>query len=250
MLDYQKNSGEYGIIRINYPEKRNAISEEMISLFNHYLEQAEKEQVKFLVLTSTGNKVFCSGGDLNYLHSDLSSEEAFLRLNKMKEVLYKIVTFPVPVICLLNGNALGGGCELATACDIRIAEEGAKFGFVQSNIGILPGWGGGTLLYKKVNPSFALQWIMEAKIFEVTSLQEKGWVQHIVNESEITNMDKLLNLYVNKSYKQMNLLKQQFNKNVFHDDLLETMTEEVRNTASLWGSPKHKQAVSKFLSHK
>src|SRR5690625_5646758 len=88
--------------------------------------------------------MFCAGGDLINFHGELTPDEAFSRLYPMKEVLYDIASFPVPTICLLNGDALGGGCEIATACDFRIAKETTKFGFVQSKLGIVPGWGGGT----------------------------------------------------------------------------------------------------------
>src|SRR5699024_11604183 len=77
--------------------------------------------IPFLVITSEGSNYFCAGGDLNTLHSGLPKSEVEEKLFFMNEVLYSIATFPVPVICLLQGNALGGGCELATACDIRIA---------------------------------------------------------------------------------------------------------------------------------
>src|SRR5699024_7524433 len=107
--------------------------------------------------------------------------EAEQRLLQMNEVLEKIIRFPVPVVALLNGNALGGGCELATACDIRIAKTGSVFGFVQSNIGILPGWGGGAILYKKVAASFALDWLTKGNLYAADELLEKGWVHQIID---------------------------------------------------------------------
>lgn len=110
------------------------------------------------------------------LHGGMEASEALEKLRVMKEVLYEIVTFPVPVICLLQGNAFGGGCELATACNIRIAKAGTEFGFVQSNLGILPVWGGGAILYEKIQPSFALQWLIEGEMYDAASLLENGWI--------------------------------------------------------------------------
>src|SRR5690625_4614006 len=127
----------------------------MADQFANILEQIKERAIPFLVIKSAGDSTFCAGGDLNDFHGALNEEEAYNTLHTMKQVLFQIVTFPVPTICLLQGNAFGGGCELATACDIRIAREDASFGFVQTNFGILPGWGGGALLYEKVHPSFA-----------------------------------------------------------------------------------------------
>src|SRR5690625_4132257 len=95
------------------------------------LEEAKEDPPKFLVITGRG-KMFSAGGDLLDLHGELSADEAFSRLYPMKEVLFELVNFPMPTIGLLNGNALGGGCELATACDIRIAKNTSEFGFVQT----------------------------------------------------------------------------------------------------------------------
>ncbi|RKQ37386.1 enoyl-CoA hydratase/isomerase family protein [Oceanobacillus halophilus] len=249
-LEYQKADQGYGIILINRPEKRNAISEEMIAMFRRCLKQARKDNIKFLVITSAGEKMFCSGGDLTYLHANLGESEALERLNPMKDVLYEIASFPVPVIGVLNGDALGGGCELATACDIRIAKESAKFGFVQSNLGILPGWGGGVLLYEKVHPTFALQWLMEGKVYDTHLLKDKGWINRIVAEHELEDYDKLLQSYISKNSRQMLLLKKQYIKNRKRNTLYGDMSAEVEQTASIWGSEEHKLAVGKFLARK
>src|SRR5699024_12371085 len=103
----------------------------MADLFVEKIKIARNRDIKFLIITGAGEKMFCSGCDLNHLHGDLSSDEAFKELYPMKECLYELVSFPVPTVCLLNGDALGGGCEIATACDFRIGKKGTKFGFVQ-----------------------------------------------------------------------------------------------------------------------
>src|SRR5699024_10079246 len=163
------------VLTLNRPEKRNAISIEMARQLSSLLTEIKERPIPFLVIKSAGEGVFCAGGDLNELHGELSEQEAYETLNMMKQVLYQIVSLPIPTIGLLQGNALGGGCELATACDIRIAREGTTFGFVQSNLGILPGWGGGAILYEKVSPSFAFQWLTEGEMYPASFLLEKGW---------------------------------------------------------------------------
>lgn len=246
---YQKITDlNYGQILINRPDKHNAISKEMAEEFKKCLAMANQDEIKFLVITGAGDKMFCAGGDLNDLHGNLTPDEAFLQLYPMKEVLYEIVSFPVPTICLLNGNALGGGCEIATACDFRIARYTSTFGFVQTNLGITPGWGGGTLLYEKVNPNFAYQWLLEARIFNAEKLEQTGWLHHVVKDEEMGNTEKLLKPYLIKSYKQMKILKNQYKKKISSLGLASLMNEEVRNCANLWDSKEHIKAVEKFLN--
>lgn len=238
----------YGTITLNRPEKRNAISKDMALKLDELLVTLKENPPKFLVIKSAGENVFCAGGDLTELHGDLSENEAFERLSYMRKVLYKIVTFPVPVIALLQGNALGGGCELATACDIRIARENTKFGFIQSNLGILPGWGGGAILFKKVHPSFALQWISEGAIFPASYLEKKGWLHHIVSENEWHDEERILNNYTNKTIDQLQFIKNQFLRYLDVPLLEQQMEEESRQSAYLWPSEEHKLAVQRFLN--
>src|SRR5699024_4983776 len=166
MVIYERHEQGFGIIRLNRPEKHNAISPAMIDLLKEYIQTAKEDRIKFLVITGTGDKTFCAGGDLNELHGALSQDEAFALRYPMKEVLYELASFPLPTICLLNGNAFGGGCELATACDFRYAKENTEHGFIQSTLGILPGWGGGTLLYEKVGSNFAYHWLTEGRKYD------------------------------------------------------------------------------------
>ena len=239
---------EYGVLTLNRPEKRNAISIDMARQLSSLLTEIKDRPIPFLVIKSAGEGVFCSGGDLSELHGELSEQEAYETLGFMKDVLSQIVSLPIPTIALLHGNALGGGCELATACDIRIAREGTKFGFVQSNLGILPGWGGGAILYEKVSPSFALQWLTEGEMHPAGFLLEKGWLHQLVDEVSWNDMDDLLQPYIRKSTKQMRYLKAQFKTAINSDELLDKMDIESRNTASLWASEHHQQVVQSFLN--
>ncbi|GAB3799878.1 enoyl-CoA hydratase/isomerase family protein [Virgibacillus kimchii] len=248
LVTYARNESGYGEICLNRPEKNNAVSQEMTEELTSKIEEAKGDQIKFLVVTGRG-KMFCAGGDLLDLHGDLSTDEAFSRLYPMKEVLFELANFPVPTIALLNGNALGGGCELATACDIRIAKASTEFGFVQTKLGILPGWGGGALLYEKVNPSFAMYWLMEASILEADYLLQHGWLHKIVPiETWGEPANDVLKPYIAKSYAQMKMLKLQYKKKISSLGLSSFMSEEVRNCANLWETEEHKAALRQFLN--
>jgi enoyl-CoA hydratase len=236
------------VITINRAEKRNAISLSMAEELLTVVREAKEDSIKFLVLTGEGDRMFCSGGDLNDLHGDLNHEEAEQRLLKMMLVLYEIAIFPVPTIALLNGGAIGGGCELATACDIRIAKQGTKFGFIQSNLGIMPGWGGGTLLSKRVHTSFAYQWMMEGAVYGAEALEVRGWLHRLISSDDWTNRNTLLKPYQSKSLLQMKILKSQYLKEIDVIGLKESMMKEVNKCASLWETKEHRQAVEAFLN--
>lgn len=238
---------EYVKITLNRPEKHHAISKSMISQLKEAIDWAKSLKIKCLVLTATGDQSFCAGGDLNYFHSELTKDESFDRLYQMKEILYEIVSFPVLTLCLLNGNAFGGGCELATACDLRIAKKDAVFGFVQGDLGIIPGWGGGVLLYEKVHPTFALQWLTESKLYTANKLKQIGWLQAIVKEEDFTEINKLLKPYLNKTVEQMLHFKQQYKEKLQSLSLSALMNEEVRQCAQFWGSKIHQERVQRLL---
>lgn len=246
-IHYELYKEGYGKIILDRPEKRNAISLQMADQLLNALERAMRDDIKFLVITSSYDDVFCAGGDLKDFHSELDYEKAFSQLYVMKEVLFELVSFPVPTICLLNGNAFGGGCELATACDIRIAKATTSFGYIQTNLGILPGWGGGSLLYEKVHSSFAFQWITEGGIYDAPYLHERGWLHQITPDHKFDE-DELLLPYVKNSLEQMKILKAQYKESLSSLSLSAIMNEEVRQCASLWNSPKHQQAISEFFN--
>src|SRR5690625_129626 len=168
----------------------------------------------------------------------------------MKDFLYKLATFPLPTIALLHGMALGGGCELATACDFRIAREKTQFGFVQSKLGIIPGWGGGSLLYEKVDPSFAYEWMMEAQIYEASYLKERGWIHNIIPYNLWGKLHILLEPYLDKSFEQMKILKSQYKSKLSVLSFSALMNDEVRQCSQLWNSQQHKEKVQQFLEKK
>ncbi|GEN30332.1 enoyl-CoA hydratase/carnithine racemase [Cerasibacillus quisquiliarum] len=240
----------YGLIRIERPEKHNAISDDMICSFYKAIQNAKANQSKCLVITGAGERMFSSGGDLRDLNIDLSVDEAYRKLSNMQVVLQEILAFPVPVICLLNGDALGGGCEIATACDIRIAKEGTKFGFVQSTIGITPAWGGGAILYEKVHPSFAFHWLTQGKIYSDRLLEKKGWIHERIPEVKWDSLEEIIAPYLQKSRQLLQTLKRQYQDKLSLEKLIGEMENEVKQCSTLWHTKEHIHAVNRFLKGK
>lgn len=232
-------------LSINRPEKRNAINFQLIKEFDEAIDWAEKEPaVKIIVIRGTGDRAFCSGGDLSEFHALHTEEDAFRMLSQMGEVLYKLATCLKPTIAYLNGHAVGGGCEIATACDVRVVKEGAKLGFVQGNQAITTGWGAGTLLMEKLPSSQALHLLYSASIITAGEAKEKGFATELVQEEQafLSYVEQFSNkqLEVLQAYKQILLRKWEMT------NLKERMLEEIKACSKLWEKDEHLEAVDKF----
>ncbi|GGC80529.1 3-hydroxybutyryl-CoA dehydratase [Thalassobacillus devorans] len=250
-ITYENFPSGLAKITLNRPDKMNAVSKQMTAELSEVLKQArDEEELKCLVITGSGDRAFCTGGDLQDLHGDLNAGEAFQVLYPMKEVLYQLASFPVPTVAVLNGQARGGGCEIATACDFRFAIQNASFGFVQGELGITPGWGGGALLYEKIRPEFAFQWLVEAEMYSSERVAEMGWAHRLIEREELENLEQLLSGFLDKSIEQMKVWKRQYDKKLSMIALSPVMDEEVRACAKLWESEEHKEAVNRFMNRR
>ncbi|MBX0356552.1 enoyl-CoA hydratase/isomerase family protein [Halobacillus sp. Nhm2S1] len=238
----EKKEG-YAVLTLNRPEKMNAISKQMTKEFYQALIELKKENLKFLVVTGAGDRAFCAGGDLRELHGEMSAEQAYTTLHPMKEVLYELAAFPVPTIAVLNGQARGGGCEIATACDFRYGIEGASFGFIQANLGIIPGWGGGTLLYQRINNDVAAHWLMDADMYSAEQVYRIGWLHKMIT---VNWNEDIFSSFLNKTHEQMKIFKRQYMDHMEFNRLSERMEREVRQCSLLWESDEHKEAVRNF----
>jgi 3-hydroxypropionyl-coenzyme A dehydratase len=132
---------DIAIIKINRPEVLNALDKEVATQLYTGIEIADiDDKIKTVIITGSGEGSFCAGGDLRYV-INIDPIEAESYASFMHNLLNKIENLEKPVIAAINGYALGGGCQLALACDIRIASNSAKIGQTDVTVGIPPGWG-------------------------------------------------------------------------------------------------------------
>ena len=136
-----ENENEVTIITINREEAMNALNVELLAELEQILGEIDLEEIRCVIITGAGKKSFAAGADIGSMQYFSKKEgEIFSRLGS--RIFRMIETFPIPVIAAINGYALGGGCELAMACDIRIASENAVLGQPETGIGVTPGFGG------------------------------------------------------------------------------------------------------------
>jgi enoyl-CoA hydratase len=246
----EKREMGYLLFTIARSEKRNAVNYDVMEGLKEAISFAGDSKIKALVITGEGDRAFCSGGDLSVFHELQTKEEAYPMLSKMSNILYSLLTLTKPTIALMNGPAVGGGCELAAACDFRLARAGVKAGFVQGKQAITTGWGGGTILAEKLPALSSMKLLMEANIQSVEHLKKVGFIDYIYSNNPISScesyMEKLLavDLEVLESYKMMWIRKWEENK------LRERIEKEVSNCSVLWESESHHHYVKNFISKK
>ncbi|WP_077211421.1 enoyl-CoA hydratase/isomerase family protein [Bacillus dakarensis] len=230
------------------PQKRNAINYEVMDGLRDAINFTKKENVKGLVITGEGDQAFCSGGDLSVFQNLRTEEQAYEMLSKMANILYELLVLPKPTVALMNGTALGGGCELATACDFRVVRKGIRAGFVQGDLAITTGWGGGTILLEKVPLSIGMKMLYEAKRYTAEELIHMGFAQYIYeSEPEVgfkENMSEkfLMEEGVLRAYKEMMIRKWE------EKNIKEKIEKEIRKCSKLWASDAHHQRVDSFLN--
>lgn len=169
------------MLTFNRPHVRNALT---LAAMHEFAEAVEtlyhsQDQICAVIVTGAGTAAFCAGGDLNDLHDQPTEQHARRFITVMGDALLALERFPTPVIAAINGYALGGGSEIAMACDIRLVDETAQMGFVQMNLALIPGWGGGQRLLRAVGYARALDILLQAKPMHAPELVALGLAAHI-----------------------------------------------------------------------
>ena len=179
-----------GIITINRPKALNAFNNEVLDEFNNLLDEIEKDnRIKVVIITGEGERTFCAGADLVEIKN--SAKEEFLQfIENGQTLMRKIETIKKPFIAAINGFALGGGLELALACDIRIASENAKLGTPEVGVGLIPGWGATQRLPKVIGLGRAKELILTGVHITAKDAENIGLVNKVVVPEELINTAK------------------------------------------------------------
>jgi 3-hydroxypropionyl-coenzyme A dehydratase len=171
---------DIAIIKINRPEALNALNTDVIYELSRTIDIiAVDDDIKAVIITGVGERSFCAGADISYM-VNITPIMAEKYASSAQEVLNKIEKLEKPVIAAINGFALGGGCELAMVCDIRIASNNAKLGQPEVTIGIPPGWGGTQRLLRIVGPSKAKEMIFTGKMISAEEAEQIGLVNKVI----------------------------------------------------------------------
>ena len=187
LLDLQSDK-DIAIVKINRPEVLNALNKEVMSELSTAIDiVGADEKIKVLIITGTGERSFCAGADIRYV-VNIDPIEAERYATFIHTLLNKIENLEKPVIAAINGYALGGGCELALASDIRIASSNAKIGQTEATIGIPPGWGGTQRLLRIVGLAKTKELIYTGKMITAYEAERIGLVNKLVS---LTPKDEL-----------------------------------------------------------
>ncbi|WP_207433935.1 enoyl-CoA hydratase/isomerase family protein [Sabulibacter ruber] len=174
-----ENKGGIMVITVNRPNKMNALNIETVKELNTAMQEVyDDPEVRGVILTGSGEKAFVAGADIAEI-AELNEVNGRRFAERGQDVFSMIEESPKPVIAAVNGFALGGGCELAMACHIRVASENARFGQPEVNLGIIPGYGGTQRLTQLVGKGRAMELMMTGDMISAAEAKEYGLVNHV-----------------------------------------------------------------------
>jgi enoyl-CoA hydratase len=238
--------GSVAIITINRPEKRNALNIQTRAEGAAILDEVRADDsVRVVVFTGAGDKAFIAGADI----AEFRNRTAITQREVMLErgLFNAIDTFPKPVVAMINGYCLGGGCELALACDIRVASNKASFGQPEINLGIIPGGGGTQRLTRLVGEGKAMELILTGEIIDAQTAYALGLVNHVVPADQLeTKTMAIANRIAEKSPIALRLAKEAI-KLASRSSLDEGLRREVDLFALCFSSEDKDEGVTAFL---
>ncbi|HEY0544203.1 MAG TPA: enoyl-CoA hydratase-related protein, partial [Pyrinomonadaceae bacterium] len=238
--------GRVAIVTINRPEKRNALNIQTREEGAQVLEELrDDDSVGVVVFTGAGDKAFIAGADI----SEFAGRTALTQREVMlgRSLFTAIDSFPKPVIAMVNGYCLGGGCELALACDLRIASETASFGQPEINLGIIPGGGGTQRLTRLVGEGKAMELILSGEIIDAHTAYNIGLVNTVVPAADLAAKTmELANRIAEKSPIALRMAKEAV-KLASRSNLDEGLRREVDLFALCFSSEDKDEGVNAFL---
>lgn len=234
-------------LAIHRPKVKNAIDRKTMEEMGVAVELAGRDRdLRALILTGSG-EAFISGGDLRYFQSLSTDRQVREMLSMMGRVLMRIERLPVPTIAAVNGYAIGGGTEVALACDIRVAATGASFMFRQVDVGLITAWGGGQRLQRLVGPARASRLLLLGETVSAQEALALGLVDRVVARSKLMSETRdLARRIAAKPPLAIRAMKRALvqGRNV---PFQRGLALEEKLFRSLWKSKDHDEAVAAFL---
>ena len=235
------------ILTITRPKALNALNSKVLDEIDQTLSNINLNKIKALIITGAGEKSFVAGADIGEM-SKLSKKEGEAFGKKGNDIFRKIETFPIPVIAAINGFALGGGCEIAMSCDIRICSENAIFGQPEVGLGITPGFGGTQRLARIVGPGMAKQMIFTGQTIKAQEALRIGLVNEIYPQNELMENAKKIADNIGKNI--VHAVKN--SKNAINDGLQVNIDKAIEIEEKLFGdcfeNKEQKEAMNNFLN--
>ncbi len=236
-----------GIIVISRPRVLNALDIPTLEQLEAALSELEGSgAVGLVIITGTGSKAFCAGADIKESRR-LTEEELLERVKLGQRVFNKIENLQKPVIAAINGYALGGGCELAMACDLRIASKESKMGLPELKLGGIPGWGGTQRLARLVGKGRAMELILSGRMVEAQQAKEMGLISMVFPADELLEKTKkLASEIIIRAPQALKYAKWAVNKSV-EVSLQVGLDYEVLYSSLLFATRDNKEGAEAFL---
>ena len=234
-------------ITFNRPKALNALNGALLGELSHALDEiAADESIRVLILTGAGDKSFVAGADISELATfDSLKAKAFARHGH--RIIDKLQQLPIAVIAAVNGFALGGGTEIAIACDFIYASENAKFGQPEINLGVIPGFGGTQRLPRLIGTNMAKELIFTGKMISAEEALQLGLANKIVAAEDLMNeVLKTAGVIASKGKVSLREAKQAIN-NGMNMDLASACSVEIDAFSLCYASPDAKEGTSAFL---
>jgi enoyl-CoA hydratase len=243
---YTKSEG-IATITINRPKALNALNKEAVQEISARLDDAEADPaIRVITITGAGDKAFCVGLDLKAIQGISPVEGMNLSILGQK-LTQKIEDLTKPVIAAVNGYALGGGLELAMACDIRIASDNANVGQPELNVGLIPGWGGTQRLPRLVGRGRAKELIFTAKMIDAKTAKDLGLLSTVVPQDKLASAVKdLATQLMTKPPVGLQLAKQLINTSI-ETDLTKGLVQEAQAFGVLASTEDFTEGVTAFV---
>jgi len=234
-------------ITFNRPKALNALNGELLQEFSQALDEvAGNEDIRVLVLTGSGNKAFVAGADISEI-AKCNSLQAKRFARTGQDAIGKLEALAIPVIAAVNGFALGGGSEMALACDFIYASENAMFGLPEINLGIIPGFGGTQRLPRLIGKNLAKEMIFTGKMISAAEAREIGIANKVCTPEDLmAEVMKTARSIASKGRVSLRAAKEAVNRG-FNVDLATGCNIEIDAFALCLASPDAKEGTSAFL---
>ncbi|BHH83089.1 crotonase [Desulforhopalus sp. 52FAK] len=242
-----EKDNQIATVTINRPKSLNALNketlEELVQCFKDISEDAE---TRVVIVTGSGEKSFIAGADISYMQS-LNAHEAKVFGGLGHLAMKTIEETPQPVIAAVNGFALGGGCELALACDMRLGSDNAKFGQPEVNLGVVPGFGGTQRLPRLIGKGLATELLFTGNIIDATEAERIGLINRVVAADNLmAECRKIAESICLKGPISVRLCKEAVNNGI-EMDLRRACSYEADLFALCFSGPEQKEGMSAFL---